>query len=713
MAINNNLSDFLTAIADAIRTKKGTTAKINPQNFGSEIAGIGDVSVSYITEANSDSKLSALCTTIANALRAKKSYDSSKTINAQNFPTEISEICVVTITSNVSSTIVVNNTSYSNVKSKTIIMNSGDTLNWSISASGYTTQSGSQTITEDTTINKTLVVSTVTVTITSNVSSTITIAGSSSSNVTTKTVSVNTGSSVSWSVSANGYYSQSGTLNNVTSNQSKSVTLTAIPVYIYKVYSNIIGASVYFDGTYKGTINSGGYFSTSIQEGNSQYNVTLSGGTIPVNSKVSNTTTISGEDTSSTVSTYTKHNVSINPTALTFGWDGGSQDVTFTASYTKMTVTTKTPWTRTRTTINYYDGSYPSGITVSRNSSVTANAVYSTTVSRSEDVDGDKSYGTSYQIETPGTYYRHNYETPSISGSGISCALKSNTGSNENMGYIVTVSAGSYDSTTSDRSGTITFTTGTGGNKTLTVTQTKRPVYNVTITSNVSSTITINGTSYSNVKSKTVSIASGSSVQWKVSADGYVEQSGEIQTITGAKTVNVTLVKNTTYSFSVSPTTSSFNNLGGTAAITISSSGSDGSTPDYSYSSDASWLTFNKSTSKATIAASTTSSRTGTITFTQNTSGNTATYKATQTRGVNNITIQYSSGTITVKTSYTATSQLTISIAYTTTTTTTTTTVSVAKGSSSGSTSISDLNTIASVTISPTSDNTWKYVYKD
>lgn len=40
MAKNNNLSDFLTDIANSIRTKKGTTGTINAQNFSSEIASI-------------------------------------------------------------------------------------------------------------------------------------------------------------------------------------------------------------------------------------------------------------------------------------------------------------------------------------------------------------------------------------------------------------------------------------------------------------------------------------------------------------------------------------------------------------------------------------------------------------------------------------------------------------------------------------------------
>jgi len=40
MATNDNLSDLLTSIANAIRSKKGTTDTINAQNFASEIESI-------------------------------------------------------------------------------------------------------------------------------------------------------------------------------------------------------------------------------------------------------------------------------------------------------------------------------------------------------------------------------------------------------------------------------------------------------------------------------------------------------------------------------------------------------------------------------------------------------------------------------------------------------------------------------------------------
>lgn len=59
--MENNLKQHETNVADAIRTKKGTTAKINPQNFASEIlniptgGGSGSISHEALTLQNGDS----------------------------------------------------------------------------------------------------------------------------------------------------------------------------------------------------------------------------------------------------------------------------------------------------------------------------------------------------------------------------------------------------------------------------------------------------------------------------------------------------------------------------------------------------------------------------------------------------------------------------------------------------------------------------------
>ena len=52
MAKNNNLTDFLTDIANTIRTKKGTQELINPQNFSSEISSIqtNNFAKKYVTQ---------------------------------------------------------------------------------------------------------------------------------------------------------------------------------------------------------------------------------------------------------------------------------------------------------------------------------------------------------------------------------------------------------------------------------------------------------------------------------------------------------------------------------------------------------------------------------------------------------------------------------------------------------------------------------------
>ena len=51
MATNDNLGDFLTGVANAIRTKKGTSDAINAQNFASEIESIQTGSSTKVVSA--------------------------------------------------------------------------------------------------------------------------------------------------------------------------------------------------------------------------------------------------------------------------------------------------------------------------------------------------------------------------------------------------------------------------------------------------------------------------------------------------------------------------------------------------------------------------------------------------------------------------------------------------------------------------------------
>ena len=51
MSKANNLTDFLTDLANTIRTKKGTSGLIDPQDFSSEIDGIADNAIIATTDA--------------------------------------------------------------------------------------------------------------------------------------------------------------------------------------------------------------------------------------------------------------------------------------------------------------------------------------------------------------------------------------------------------------------------------------------------------------------------------------------------------------------------------------------------------------------------------------------------------------------------------------------------------------------------------------
>jgi len=60
MAASDNLGDYLTSIANAIRAKKGTSAAINAQDFATEIASISGGGGSYIL-INSDKLATLTC----------------------------------------------------------------------------------------------------------------------------------------------------------------------------------------------------------------------------------------------------------------------------------------------------------------------------------------------------------------------------------------------------------------------------------------------------------------------------------------------------------------------------------------------------------------------------------------------------------------------------------------------------------------------------
>ena len=82
MAKNNNLTDFLTGVADAIRTKKGTSGLINPQDFESEIASISsgvDLNIAYgLTPPSDTTKLWVESETIPTKVNCISNIDSIK-----------------------------------------------------------------------------------------------------------------------------------------------------------------------------------------------------------------------------------------------------------------------------------------------------------------------------------------------------------------------------------------------------------------------------------------------------------------------------------------------------------------------------------------------------------------------------------------------------------------------------------------------------------
>lgn len=101
----------------------------------------------------------------------------------------------------------------------------GSTVTWSVSRTGYVSQSGSQVVSQDTTLNITLVIEQHTFTIVPTPSdATVIING-----VERSTLTADYGTSITWSVSKTGYNPQSGSLtltSDVTENISLTMTVT-------------------------------------------------------------------------------------------------------------------------------------------------------------------------------------------------------------------------------------------------------------------------------------------------------------------------------------------------------------------------------------------------------------------------------------------------------------------------------------------------------
>ena len=96
MSKQNNLTDFLTGVANAIRAKKGTTALINPQNFESEIVSISggggsELNIAYGDTAPEDTSKLWVKTTEPDSVEISPDFGYGEAVQttgvASGFPT--------------------------------------------------------------------------------------------------------------------------------------------------------------------------------------------------------------------------------------------------------------------------------------------------------------------------------------------------------------------------------------------------------------------------------------------------------------------------------------------------------------------------------------------------------------------------------------------------------------------------------------------------
>lgn len=139
----------------------------------------------------------------------------------------------LTVNVNVSATIIINGTEYTNITTKSINLEEGSEYTYSVSAVGYETKSGSGTLDENKVIDVTLEEDANTYTFTidnGEQGATITINGTEQSSLT-----ASAGTYIEWSVEKEGYISQSGSFL-LSEDTTEEVTLEPIKYKIYYCY---------------------------------------------------------------------------------------------------------------------------------------------------------------------------------------------------------------------------------------------------------------------------------------------------------------------------------------------------------------------------------------------------------------------------------------------------------------------------------------------
>lgn len=139
------------------------------------------------------------------------------------------------------------------VEQKSITVDSGTTVNWEVSASGYVSKSGSEVITENKTLDVVLEAVPVTqYTLTINptpADAVVKIDGEVRSSIT-----VDENTEVSYEVSKEGYITQSGT-HIVDSDETLDIILQAIPEYTFTIVPTPADATVTINGTVQTSVS--------------------------------------------------------------------------------------------------------------------------------------------------------------------------------------------------------------------------------------------------------------------------------------------------------------------------------------------------------------------------------------------------------------------------------------------------------------------------